>query len=159
VLRLLRGFHQDDGVRPANSTAGFRGGDDGAQRLTASGGGDESPASRTRWVRVREHLQNAPATTLPNGGGAEAAARRREAAETRVNGGGATKDGGGAAALGFGEGGAAEGVWQRLYRAEAYACGTVGPNEAARTSSRACLGCDPDSVAGASGGAVARGGG
>jgi hypothetical protein len=39
MLQSPREKHQDDGVRTADSTAGFRGSDDGARRLTASGGG------------------------------------------------------------------------------------------------------------------------
>jgi hypothetical protein len=83
-------------VRPVDSTAGFRGGDDGARRLTASGGGGASPTSRSRRVKARERLQVAPAAPLPSDGGAEAAARRRTAAEARVNGGGLARDSGGA---------------------------------------------------------------
>jgi hypothetical protein len=83
VHRLLRGFHQDDGVRPVDSTAGFRGGDDGARRLTVSGGGGASPASRSRRVKARERLQVTSAAPLPSDGGGGSSGQRRRLGKGR----------------------------------------------------------------------------
>jgi hypothetical protein len=93
--------HQDDDVRPADSTAGFWGGDDGARRLTASSGGDASPASLGVCCEARNRAQNAPACPSPP-----------RAAPEVLHGGGKATDGGEAtvaARLGLGGGGGSAG--------------------------------------------------
>jgi hypothetical protein len=52
-------------VHPADSTAGFRGVDDGARRLTVSGGGGASPASPGVCCEARNCAQNAPECPSP----------------------------------------------------------------------------------------------
>jgi hypothetical protein len=74
VLLLPRDLHQDDGERPTNTTVGFRGGDDGARRLTTSSGSGEAPVSAAQRRGAHARLQEAPAAPLPSGGGAETAA-------------------------------------------------------------------------------------
>jgi hypothetical protein len=66
VLKLLRKIHQDDGVRPVDSTAGFRSGDGEARRRTVSNRSGASPASPGTRSETRNRAQDAPACSSPS---------------------------------------------------------------------------------------------
>jgi hypothetical protein len=104
VLQSPRKRHLDDDVLPADSTADTRGGDDGARRRTASGGGAR-PASPFGCFEARGRAQSAPGCSSPpraapgvlqvggeaTDGGFQAAsqlgfARRRRSSAARVQG-------------------------------------------------------------------------
>jgi hypothetical protein len=89
VHHSTRGRHQDDGARPANTTASSRGGDDNTGRRTAEKRGGGAPASRSRRGGARGRLQAVQVAPLPSDEGAETTAGQQEATKARVNGGGA----------------------------------------------------------------------